>query len=507
MKKVKVLRPFRDINDHETIYKRGKFITISDDARAAALIDAGLCKEILDIPDEIKDLVEDEGHRFVSDAEKATWNAKVASAIPVTWSELKALCVTKGLRAGQCYRITDYVTTTVQADTQSAGHQFDILVLATATDTLNENAFACRHDGDTYFTNSKLEAWEIKYSLNNDTKYGWADTENGKGVIYYMKDEWGNECGYDFKNILFRRYKTTKNGAFYHNLYYGFVSMGSDYPNGATLNKNEYKWFYTFSRYSNNFATITDASLVVSEEMQFYNNVIPSFYDEAGDYGNVGFILNNIVLETNSGNCYGNNFGTYCCYCTIGNWFEANSIGNNCYENSIGNYFYGNTIGNYFQNNSIGNWFKANSIGNNCYENSIGNDFRNNSIGNSFGGNSIGNNCYENSIGNWFEANSIGNDFRNNSIGNYFQDNSIGNDCNTIVVSKDYVRYIIIENGNQGVTLTSTQTTSSSNYLQNIMITQGVNMDNENTKTISHNTLNDSFKTTYQNANSVTTNI
>jgi len=26
---------------------------------------------------------------------------------------------------------------------------------------------------------------------------------NGKGVIYYMKDEFGNECPYDFKNIVY----------------------------------------------------------------------------------------------------------------------------------------------------------------------------------------------------------------------------------------------------------------------------------------------------------------
>jgi hypothetical protein len=27
----------------------------------------------------------------------------------------------------------------------------------------------------------------------------------GRGVIYYMKDEHGNECPYDFKNILILR--------------------------------------------------------------------------------------------------------------------------------------------------------------------------------------------------------------------------------------------------------------------------------------------------------------
>lgn len=49
---------------------------------------------------------------------------------------------------------------------------------------------------------ANILAWELKYSLDNDTtKYAWADETNGKGVIYWLKDEYGNECPYDFKNI------------------------------------------------------------------------------------------------------------------------------------------------------------------------------------------------------------------------------------------------------------------------------------------------------------------
>ena len=60
--------------------------------------------------------------------------------------------------------------------------------------------------GHDYFDNSKLEAWELKYCLDNDTnRFAWADEVNGKGVIYYMKDEYNNEVPYDFKNIQFKR--------------------------------------------------------------------------------------------------------------------------------------------------------------------------------------------------------------------------------------------------------------------------------------------------------------
>lgn len=66
------------------------------------------------------------------------------------------------------YRITDYATTTSQSDTQSAGHPFDIIVTALSIDTLSENASVDCHNSDLYFTNAKLEAWEIKYCLDND---------------------------------------------------------------------------------------------------------------------------------------------------------------------------------------------------------------------------------------------------------------------------------------------------------------------------------------------------
>ena len=61
--------------------------------------------------------------------------------------------------------------------------------------------------------------------------------------------------------------------------------------------------------------------------------------------------------------------------------------------------------------------------------------------------------------------------------------------------------YNIVENGNQYITLTSTAATDSSNKIQNITIAQGVN-NSPTVKTISHDTVNDTFKTTYQNSNS-----
>jgi hypothetical protein len=52
---------------------------------------------------------------------------------------------------GRYYRITDYVTTTSMENTISAGHAFDLIVLATSSDCINENAYAVWHSGDSYF--------------------------------------------------------------------------------------------------------------------------------------------------------------------------------------------------------------------------------------------------------------------------------------------------------------------------------------------------------------------
>ena len=76
-----------------------------------------------------------------------------------------------------------------------------------------------------------------------------------------------------------------------------------------------------------------------------------------------------------------------------------------------------------------------------------------------------------------------------------------------IKFEKDYMYYNIVENGNKYITVTtSTQSTSSSSKLRNFTIAQGVNNTTQ-VKTISHNTVNDTFKTTYQNANSKTVNV
>lgn len=125
-----------------------------------------------------------------------------------TYDNIKQLKESGSLTPGCKYRMIDYITTTVQENTRSAGHQFDIILTAVSTDQFDVKASAALHEGDTYFANSKIEEWQIWYTLENGENFNWSDPENGKGTIYRMIDEYYNDIKYDFKNIQF--YITSK---------------------------------------------------------------------------------------------------------------------------------------------------------------------------------------------------------------------------------------------------------------------------------------------------------
>ena len=100
---------------------------------------------------------------------------KIGEGFPTTHASLVALRDAGQLVPGAFYRITDYECTTTQADTRSANHPFDIIVQALNERTLSENASAIQHEGDTYFADAKLEAWKLKYAIDNDpSRFSWA---------------------------------------------------------------------------------------------------------------------------------------------------------------------------------------------------------------------------------------------------------------------------------------------------------------------------------------------
>lgn len=322
-------------------------------------------------------------------------NQPTDSLVSTTYKELKDKRDAGKLTPGALYRITDYQCTTTQEGTQSAGHQFDIVLLALSENKLAEEGWAMMHDniydvtfadgtrrrcylylfkdddgeqynivyadtligytgyiedGDivnideenktasinliqdfeienltyNYFQNSNLSAWKVWYCLDNDTtRFAWAmdmqpasienanntqyvrksdsdvnvdgtiyycwykdgvgttytlnetpsagdmtynegkqgmeeefeitsytPPQEGRGVVYRLIDECGNDCPYDFKNIL----QKTR-----------FTQDGEWDENAPEL------YCYTFSM---DFDDIKDASVVSQREVIVRNNKI-----------------------------------------------------------------------------------------------------------------------------------------------------------------------------------------------------------------------------------------
>ena len=113
----------------------------------------------------------------------------IGNILRITYESLKTLRDSSKLIPGQRYRIINYITTTTQENTRSAGHQFDIIVTALNESTLSEEAQAIQHSNDEYFSSSNLSTWKIWYCLDNDTnRFAWAGDEKIDEIKYTSYD-------------------------------------------------------------------------------------------------------------------------------------------------------------------------------------------------------------------------------------------------------------------------------------------------------------------------------
>ena len=337
----------------------------------------------------------------------------VSNSVNITWEKLKDARDNGELVPGKQYRITDYVCTTTQEGTKAKGNNFDIIVTADSGSVLNEVARAALHEGDTYFRNCDLNAWKIWYCLDNDTtRFAWADSTNGKGVIYRMIDEFGNDVPYDFKNIQFK-----------------------------DPNSNNNYYYYTFSGYGEDE---TDYSILRTTNI--FSNTISPFY--GSDVTNNAIqTINKILFSVGGdGNCYGNYFGSGCYNITLSFYCCNNTFGNGCYSNSLSPYCSNNTFGDNCHSNKLNSSCTYNIFEYNCYSNTLGeycsnNTFGNNCYSNTLDGNCVGNNfgnnCFNNSLGSDCSGNSLGTYCDNIAIGGMSSNNTFSDDCSYIKFASD----------------------------------------------------------------------
>lgn len=282
-----------------------------------------------------------------------------ACIINITYGELKQLKTRSELIPGMQYRITDYVTTTTQENTQSANHQFDIIVTADDVNVLNENARVIQHEGEIYFSNSDLNAWEVKYCLDNDpTRFAWGDTTNGKGVIYYMKDEFNNECPYDFKNIMF---KYPDNDLYYYTFTKLETNDSSSIPisiEDASINTSRYFFAYAYNNH------IGDNSSNGFLELP-HNIIIGAHY---GNSASIYVYIYDVYIGSNSSH----NYLSGSEYISISRFWNHTGVYNitlgfGCTNNKFIGYIQNSTVGNNCQSITCHDLREA-KIGNNCKE-------------------------------------------------------------------------------------------------------------------------------------------
>lgn len=308
----------------------------------------------------------------------------------VTYNQLVNLINNNELIKGGQYRITDYNTTTTQNDTQSANHQFDIIVTADDSNKLNHNAKAIQHINDTYFVGSNLAAWELKYDINNNTsKYIWADNVNGKGVIYYMKDEFNNKAGYDFKNIMFKYYKITDIvtnsvcanctgliGTYSSSKVFAFNQYTTD--DYFTININDYQFKYTFNKDNEDFSINNKC---------FNNTISPYQYEEQ-------YVLNHISFDTTN-TIYNNQFNNFNYNISfLGDCH--NNIFNGCHSIITNNMFYSNIIDNYSSWLFFDEACYFNKLSMRSRSNGFGQEFQCNIVDTEFINNQVGKKCQYN---------------------------------------------------------------------------------------------------------------
>lgn len=236
----------------------------------------------------------------------------------ITWANLKTKRDNSQLVVGKQYRITDYLNSVVNKYSNQIfavdNVKFDIIVTAIRTNALSEFASACARSNISYSYSIDFSAWKLKYCLDNDdSRFEWADTSWGKGVIYFMKDEWNNEAPYDFKNTQFLYQSSDSRFDTQH--VYTFTNL--------YFNRQVYQYELSLQGKCRN--------CVIKESFDGYKYSIPfrnlfMCVDEPST-DNPNVLFENMSVGYN---CHSNMFSSYC-FRTM----KGNKIGSSCFNITV----------------------------------------------------------------------------------------------------------------------------------------------------------------------------
>lgn len=441
---------------------------------------------------------------FYADPEpdNTTWHLRTydlnAEQIDVDYASLVAMRNGGNLVPGKKYRITDYETiingTYDLSDFGAQGYLhyarsvendfFDIIVTADDASHLNENARACRREGSTYAPDAKIESWEIKYCLDNDTnRFAWAHSD-GKGVVYYMKDEFGNEAGYDFKNIQFIRYGLAESQHHPVGISYSYELIHDENEGCYGRYGTPFHLFQALQAYASagtyvNPFSIDDggnpltyydydfavgAAILGAIQSDEVDDTYLSTFD-AGWYYTFDFAGEDASVHENTGYyCRQNSIGACCdaalafvadkfdtyglpcnvwmCFFPTSN-IQDNKLDEDCFYNTFGTNSWRNHLGKLSAMNCIGEGCYDLHLGNrctgnifekSCYYDVLGDECKYNIFHYSFTDSTLGAECERNYFCSSTHRNDLGVDCDNNVFYNNCADNELSSDCDQNVL-------------------------------------------------------------------------
>lgn len=322
--------------------------------------------------------------------------------------------------------------------------------------TLNSGVCGAKAEefaGD-YFKKSLLSSWIVKYSLeNNNNRFAWAVTNgSGKGVIYYLKDEYDNVATFDFKNIKFNgKYVFNYNvnntnydgsvlyGKFCHNnIIGGDFSSASNYYMGLPE--------ITFENTSANSSCYSNEVDADNWRVKFgngcYNNKVYTQCDNItfNNGCNSNIVCSNSKTITFGNNCYSNKVDSYCENITFSANCSGNILGNYCKNTTFGDTCSNNVIGSLCESNSFGSSCKSNTLETSCISNRFGNNCLSNELGYNCNNNVFEANCKYNKLLEACSTNNFGEgcvlnvfdaECNNNSLGGGSSSNKFGYNCDS----------------------------------------------------------------------------
>lgn len=172
-------------------------------------------------------------------------------------------------------------------------NKFLISLIAVNSSQFSPVASVQKIAGDAYFANSDVAKWEIKYDFDNN-------------AITYMKDEFGNEAPYDFKNIISPRTSYLFNN--YNNTDYSLT--GECTNNTVNSTWHNISFVNTTSTQKNiqyNYIGYDSSNIVINDG---HNNKVLNHTQNVTIYGNNNYIGNNnndVIVKTDNNIIKNNN--------------------------------------------------------------------------------------------------------------------------------------------------------------------------------------------------------